>query len=432
VALTYRQALDAVIAAGSEIGGMRLGLGRTEALLAALGEPHRELRGVLIAGTNGKGSVAAMVESICRTAGLRTVLLAKPHLRTYRERFVIDGEQISGEDFAARVEELLPAVEQVTAAEGAPTQFELLTVLGILVARSTRPDVVVCEVGLGGRLDSTNVLDLGVAAVTTVALDHRQWLGDTIEEIAVEKAAIIKSGNLVVSGAAPEALDVVRRRVAEVAAGPLWAFGEGIERRGRSLGLSGCEVEVSCCGWEVAARLPLPGAFQADNAAVAVAICRGLAERGFAVGADAARRGLETVRWPGRLQWIASSPPLLVDGAHNGAAMAAIVPAVREIAGERDVVALIGVMADKDIGDLFAALRPLGASILFTQAGTPRAMRAVDLARRWGPGARAIASLPDALSAARILARDTGIVLVAGSLYLAGDVLALVETDSLD
>jgi dihydrofolate synthase/folylpolyglutamate synthase len=432
VSLTYRQALDAIIAAGSEVSGMRLGLDRTQALMTALGEPQRDLRGVLIAGTNGKGSVAAMVESACRSAGLHTVLLAKPHLRTYRERFVIDGEQIRGDEFAARVEELLPAAAQVTAHEGAPTQFELLTALGVLVARSTQPDVVVCEVGLGGRLDSTNVLDLGVAAVTTVALDHRQWLGDTIAQIAAEKAAIIKADNAVVSGAAPEALDIVRRRVAEVGAGPLWAIGEGIERRGHSLGLDGCEVEVSCRDWEVAARVPLPGAFQVDNAAVAVGICRALAERGFPIDAEATRRGLETVRWPGRLQWVAGSPPLLVDGAHNGAAMAAIVPAVREIAGEREIVALVGVMADKDLDDIFAALRPLGASIVFTQAGTPRATRAVDLARRWGPGARAIASLPDALAAARILARDEGIVLVAGSLYLAGDVLALVEAGGVD
>ena len=189
--LTYRQALDTIIAAGSEMSGMQLGLARTQALMAALGDPDRDLRGVLVAGTNGKGSVSAMVESICRAAGLRTVLLAKPHLRTYRERFVVDGAQISGEEFAQRVEELTPAVEQVTADVGPPTQFEMLTALGILVARARRPDVLVCEVGLGGRLDSTNVLDLGVAAVTSIALDHRQWLGDTVAEIAAEKAAIV-------------------------------------------------------------------------------------------------------------------------------------------------------------------------------------------------------------------------------------------------
>ena len=430
--LSYRQALDAIIATGGEVSGMRLGLTRTQALMSALGEPQTGLRGALVAGTNGKGSVAAMVESACRAAGLSTLLLAKPHLRTYRERFVVNGAQISGEEFAAGVEELMPAVETITPDVGHPTQFEMLTALGVLVARARRPDVVVCEVGLGGRLDSTNVLDLGVAVITTVALDHREYLGDTIPEIAGEKAAIIKPGNHVVTGACPPALEVVRARIAEVEAAPLWAFGEGIERTGRSLGLDGCDVDVSCCDWHVAARLPLSGAFQIDNAAVAVAACRALADRGFAIDSEATRRGLESVHWPGRLQWIAGTPPLLIDGAHNPAAVTAIVPAARQIAGEREVVALVGVMADKDVDDMFEAMRPLGATMVFTQPGTPRAMRAVDLARRWGPGARAIASLPDALSAARMLAREGGIVLVAGSLYLAGDVLALVDADGLD
>jgi dihydrofolate synthase/folylpolyglutamate synthase len=189
---------------------------------------------------------------------------------------------------------------------------------------------------------------------------------------------------------------------------------------------------VSCGRWEIAARVPLAGAFQIDNAAVAAAACRALAERGVPVDAEATRRGLELVRWPGRLQWLAGTPPLLVDGAHNPAAVAAIVPATRQIAGDREIVALVGVMADKDVDDMFAAMRPLGATMVFTQPGTPRAMRATELARRWGPGARAIASLPDALSAARMLARDSGIVLVAGSLYLAGDVLSLVDSDGFD
>ncbi|HET9052185.1 MAG TPA: Mur ligase family protein [Candidatus Dormibacteraeota bacterium] len=425
--LTYRQALDALVASGREVAGMRLGLARIDALMSELDAPHAGLRGVLVAGTNGKGSVAAMVESACRAAGLTTVMLAKPHLRSYRERFLVDGRQIADEEFAERVEELMPAAERVASGAGRPTQFELLTALGILVARARRPDVVVCEVGIGGRLDSTNVLDLGVAAITTVAFDHREVLGDTIAAIASEKAGILKAGDHVVCGAGDEALDVVRGRAAEVGAGPVLAIGDGIERRGGSLGLEGVEVEVSCRGWEVAARVPLPGAFQVDNAAVAVGVCRSLAERGHALEAGDVARGLARVSWLGRLQWIAGSPPILVDGAHNGAAIAAIVPAVREIAGDRDVIALVGVMADKDVDDIFTALRPLDATMVFTQAGNPRAARSTELARGWGAGARAIASLPDALAAARMLARDTGIVLVAGSIYLAGDVLALLD-----
>ncbi len=428
MSLIYRQALDALVSAGPELAGMKPGLERTEALLRVLGDPHRELRGALIAGTNGKGSVAAMVDSACRAAGLRTVLLVKPHLRSYRERIVVDGEQVAGDEFARQVEAMLPAVEEVAATVGQPSQFELLTVLGILVAAAHRPDVLICEVGLGGRLDSTNVLDPGVAAVTSIALDHRSRLGDTVEDIAAEKAGIVKSGDHVVVGApgSPEA--VVRERAAAVGAGPVWALDQEIRHGGRSLGMDGVEVDVNVDGWSVHATCPLRGAFQIDNAAVAVGVCRALAARGHPLTEAAVARGLGSVRWPARLHWLAGEPALLLDGAHNPAAAAAIVPAVTELVGERPLVALISLMADKDVPGILDALRPLRATMLFTQAGTPRAARAIDLARSWGPGARAIASLPDALTAARLLAGDHGVVLVCGSIHLAGDVLQLVDT----
>lgn len=423
--LTYREALDVVVATGSR--GMKVGLERTRALLTRVGDPHLGLRGVLVGGTNGKGSVCAMVESACRAAGLRTALLVKPHLTSYRERVVLDGVRISGEGFASLVEELIPAIDAVEPEAGAPTQFEILTVLGILAARRHGSDVVVCEVGMGGTLDSTNVLDLGVAVLTNVALDHRQYLGETVPAIATDKAGIIKPGNDVVTGATGEGLAVIRARAAERGAPRLLAFGDGIRHRGRSLGEAGVEVEVQALGMEVTARVPLHGSFQADNAAVAVAACAAMASRGLPLDAAAVAAGLGGVQWRGRLQWVAGQPPLLVDGAHNPAAVEAIVPAVGELVGDRPLVALVGVMADKDVAGILDALRPLRALPVFTQAGTPRATSAVELARLWGNGARAVPSLPDALSAARMLAADDGVVLVCGSLYLAGDVLRLVE-----
>jgi dihydrofolate synthase / folylpolyglutamate synthase len=423
---TYRESLDWLTATGSR--GIRPGLERVTALLDRLGNPHLGLRGALVAGTNGKGSVCAMVESACRAAGLRTLLLVKPHLRSYRERIVVDGRPVGPEEFAGLVERVRPAVEAVEESAGAPTQFEILTALGVLAAAEQRPDVVVCEVGLGGRLDSTNVLDLGVAVITTVALDHADRLGGTIAEIAAEKAGIIKAGNDVVTGASGEALAVIRERAAAVGAQRLLALGGEVRVSGRSLGLDGVEAEIEVGEEQAHLRVPLVGLHQAENAAVALATCAMLSGRGVALDLEAVRRGLAAVSWPARLQWLPSIPPLLVDGAHNPAAVTAIVPAVREVVGDRPLIALVGVMADKDVAGILHALRPLAPVTVFTQPGTPRAARAVDLARLWGHGARAISSLPDALTAARLLAGEEGVILVCGSIYLAGDVLRLLDT----
>ena len=422
--LTYRESLDYLVGTGSR--GIKAGLERIVALLDALGHPEEGLRGVLVAGTNGKGSVCAMVDSVVRHAGLHSVLLVKPHLCSYRERIVIDGQHIPAKEFAALVERMRPSVDAVEPIAGAPTQFEILTALSILAAAEHQPDVVVCEVGMGGRLDSTNVLDLGVAAITNVAMDHAQYLGDTLPLIAAEKAGIIKAGTDVIPGAPDEALDVVRRRAAEVGAARLSVVGEDIRAEGRSLGRAGTEVEVTAGDWHSVLHVPLPGVFQAGNAAVATGIVLALRERGLEISDDAIRGGMAGVQWPARLQLINAAPILLLDGGHNPAALRAVIPAVREMTEGHQLSILFGAMADKDVPAMLEELRPLGAPPVFTQMGTPRAMPAVELARMWGAGSRAISSLPDALQAAQLLAGRQGAVFVCGSLYLAGDVLRLL------
>lgn len=424
MALTYRDSLDWLIGTGNR--GVKAGLDRIEALLDALGHPEQGLRGVLVAGTNGKGSVCAMVDSAVRAAGLSSVLLVKPHLCSYRERIVVDGQHIAEDAFAALVERLRPAVDAVEAVAGAPTQFEILTALGILTAAERRPDVVVCEVGLGGRLDSTNVLDLGVAAITNVAMDHMQYLGDTVAQIAAEKAGILKPGNDVVIGASGEALDVVRRQAQTVGVRSLRVVGEDVRVEGRSLGRGGIEVAVHAAGLDAILQVPLPGLFQAHNAGVAAATVLALRDRGLSISDQALHDGMARVQWPARLQWIPGTPTLLLDGGHNPAALQAVIPAVRELTEGRPLAILFGAMVDKDVPAMLDVLRPLAAPPVFTQMGTPRALSAVELARLWGPGSRAISSLPDALQAARLLAGRAGAVLVCGSLYLAGDVLRLL------
>src|ERR1700676_838096 len=339
--------------------GIMPGLERTRALLAALGNPHIGLRGALVAGTNGKGSVCATVDAVCRAAGHRSVLLTSPHLQSYCERIVQDGEPVTEDEFGALVATVGDAAEALPE-ELQPTGFEVLTAAGILAARRADAEVLVCEVGLGGRLDSTNVLELGVAAVTNVALDHQDLLGETIPEIAREKAAIIKAGNRVVTAATEPGLAAVQTRAAEVGA-TLNMVGADVAFSGHSVGMGGVVVETVFDGRPVSVHAPLRGAFQVANVATAVAVCDALRVTGIAAGIDAAAvvRGCENVRWRGRMDWIEGEPPILIDGAHNPAGMAAMVAAARELIGGRRCVAVFAAMRNKDVESMAAGLREL-------------------------------------------------------------------------
>ncbi len=405
--------------------GIMPGLERTRALLAAHGDPQTGLRGALIAGTNGKGSVCATVDSICRAAGLRSVLLTSPHLVSYCERIVIDGVLITESNFGALVARVGEAAEALPV-ELQPTGFEVLTAAGILAAHEARAEVLICEVGLGGRLDSTNVLDLGVAVVTNVALDHQDLLGDTIPKIAREKAAIIKPGNLAVTSAVEPALAVVRERAAAVNAA-LTVVGVDVLATGSSAGMRGVAVETTFDGVPIAVRAPLRGEFQVGNIATAIAVCDALRQSGTPIDAAAVARGCENVRWPGRMDWIPGEPPLLVDGAHNPAGMAAMVASARDLIGGRRCVAVFAAMRNKDFGSMAAGLSELTREIVVTAPAVERATPPADLATLFDPPALIANTVPIALSRARALAGRDGVVVVCGSLYLAGEVLELLD-----
>jgi dihydrofolate synthase / folylpolyglutamate synthase len=405
--------------------GIMPGLERTRALLAALGNPHVGLRGALVAGTNGKGSVCATVDAVCRAAGHRSVLLTSPHLRSYCERIVVDGEPVSETEFGALVGSVGEAAEALPD-ELQPTGFEVLTAAGILAARQADAEVLVCEVGLGGRLDSTNVLDLGVSAVTNVALDHQDLLGSTIAEIAREKAAIIKPGNRVVTAAVEPALSLVRARAAEVGA-TLGALGDDVPLFGHSAGMAGVAVETVFDGVPIAVRAPLRGDFQVANVATAVAICDALRANGVAIDAESVRRGCAGVRWRGRMDWIDGTPPLLIDGAHNPTGMAAMVASARDLIGERRCVAIFAAMRNKDALAMAAALAELTGEVVVTAPAVERATPPEDLSRLFDPPAEIATGVPTALRRARHRAGRDGVVVVCGSLYLAGEVLGLLD-----
>jgi dihydrofolate synthase/folylpolyglutamate synthase len=422
-AATYARAVAALDAVAWR--GIMPGLERTRALLAALGNPHVGLRGVLVAGTNGKGSVCATVDSVCRAAGFRTVLLTSPHLTSYCERIVTNGVRITETAFGtlvARVAEAATALPE----ELQPTGFEVLTAAGILVAREADADLLVCEVGLGGRLDSTNVLNLGVAVVTNVALDHQDLLGETIPEIAREKAAIIKPGNLAVTGATEPGLTEVRTRAAEVGA-HLTVVGDDVAFTGHTDGMGGVVVDTCFDGRPITVRALLRGAFQVGNIATSVAVCDALRASGIGIDADAVVQGCESVIWPGRMDWIAGEPALLIDGAHNPAGMAAMVTSARELIGGRRCVAVFAAMRNKDVQSMAAGLSRLTNEIVVTAPAVERATPPSDLAVLFDPPAEIAADVGTALALARRRAGRDGVVVVCGSLYLAGEVIDLLR-----
>ena len=448
--LDYPAALQALQSRGRF--GIRLGLSRTSALLAGLDHPERSFRGVLIAGTNGKGSVLALLTSALAAAGYRVGHTPKPHLVTYRERLQIGGVPIEREAFARLAERVLPLADRVARRHGDPTEFELLTAMTFLWFAESGIDLAVVEVGLGGRLDATHAWDGGVAVVTNVTLDHTDRLGSTVEAIAREKAAIVMRGDQAVTGAWGSALDIVEGRCRRLAVPLTVTPPAPLIGRDRD----GIEVELGRLG---GTRVGLRGSHQAANAAVADAALDALEKAGIATVPDLARRaGYAAVHWPGRMELLevpgrppesgSGRPPesgrpgreVILDGAHNPAGAQALARGLDEIApflasGRPTLV--VAIMADKDVDGVVAALAECaflrGSRVICTAPAGGRALPAAALAARWrelaGRAAEAIAAPPEALGEA--LATGSGPVVVAGSLYLVGAAREILVDDPL-
>jgi dihydrofolate synthase/folylpolyglutamate synthase len=425
--------------------GIHLGLGRTRALLAELGSPQLGLRGPLIGGTNGKGSTQAMVAAVLAAAGYRVGQTPKPHLVDYRERIVVDASPIAATDFGPLVTEVLAAADRLARRNGPPTEFEVLTCAALLWFARSGVDIAVVEVGLGGRLDATNAWDGGVAVITNVALDHMEYLGDTVTAIAREKAAILKRGDLAVTGTQGEALAVVRRRSRRMHV-PLRVTPPLPVVDMDRLGTTMAHPDLG------ELRLGLLGRHQAANAAVALGTLDALRDADIADSSElAVRMGLAEVRWPGRLELltvtvdpdggfrsspagprpVAGSVDVLLDGAHNAAGASALAAAVDDLRAHLaagPVTLLLGILADKEVTRMVDALRAAAslrqAQVITTGVpDTPRALDPTDLASAWGAGARAVAPVDTALDEALEQARSLGgPLVVCGSLYLVGRV----------
>ncbi|HUY09416.1 MAG TPA: Mur ligase family protein [Candidatus Dormibacteraeota bacterium] len=417
----YRAALLRLVGASSP--GMRLGLESTRQLLARLGDPQLSLRGVLVAGTNGKGSVCAIVAEIAERAGIRVALLTKPHLTTYRERIRLNGEPVEKNLFQEIADAVSGAADQMASAEGRPTHHELLTAMGFLAAQRWSAELVVCEVGLGGRLDATNVWDGGIAALTSVALDHQAQLGNTIPEIAREKAAIIKPGNLVVSGA-PDAARPAVEAAAVRASARLWQLGREINVELAPDGGHGLMIRTPLAVREEL-LLGLSGSFQAENAALAVGIADSLVQLGFPISDLAIRSGLAGVHWPGRMETLGSVPEVLIDAAHNPAAVDAVLPEIRRQLSGRSGVLLFGSMEDHDHQGMLQLLRTVGfQAAVFTRSSSARAAAGSTLAACWSAPFEVVEPVSQALVRARALAGPDGLVVSLGSIYVIGEVMS--------
>lgn len=403
--MTYEEALAFIH--GAYGMGEKHGLNNMHALLQRLGDPHHRIRAVHVAGTNGKGSVCAFIESILRHAGYSTGLYTSPFLQQYNERIQVNAQPISNEALASAASRVASVVEQLRTEGIKPTEFEIGTAIAFLHFATVNPDIVIVEVGLGGRLDPTNVIMPLVSVIAAIGLDHMQALGDTVEKIAIEKAGIIKANTPMVVSSQNQAsvLDAIKAQCEEKNAPFILAEpAVGIEAG-------------------------LVGEHQQYNAGTAVAAVRALAKNGFSVSDMVIAEGLRKTRWPGRLEWIPGPFPCLLDGAHNTHGAQALAAYVHTLS--MDKIALVcGVLQDKDWEGMVGQFALFAKHVYTVSPDSVRALEAGRLANafmRKGIQAEVMGSLSSALKEAALFAGATGLVVVAGSLYLVGEARTILQ-----
>ena len=403
-------------------------LRHVEELLNRMGDPQLAARTIHIAGTKGKGSVAAMIAQVLSSSGYKTGLYTSPHLHTLRERISVDGSLISEADFAAAMAEVKPFIESMKQDTSFRqlTYFEALTALTFAYFKKKRVDFQVLEVGLGGRLDATNVAKPVVCIITPISLDHTQILGNSLEEIAREKAGIIKSGCWVVLSpqpeeAAPIITDICREKEAKVV-----QVGKDItwHKTGGDLYHQLLAIEGRTSKYQVS--IPLLGDFQLENATAAVAALEILASESFAISAADVAQGLARVKWSGRFQILQQHPTVLVDGAHNVASMKVLVSNIKAYFSYKRIFLVFGTSCDKDIPGIINELVALSPQVIVTRTAHSRAAPLSTLAAEFGkrgiePEIRE--TVAEAISRALYLADRTDIICVIGSLFVAGEAL---------
>jgi dihydrofolate synthase/folylpolyglutamate synthase len=453
---SYKTAVERIYALGHELAQMpahKFDLAHMRVLLTALENPERRFPGVLIAGTNGKGSTAATLASILRASGLRTGLYTSPHLVRINERIQIDGLPIADEKFAL-LHDMIERTAERLVEDGDlpwhPSFFEMLTAMAFEHFATSKLDIAVLEVGMGGRLDATNVVDPRLSVITDISLDHQKYLGNTVAEIAREKAGIIRPGGGVVTlPQSPEANDAIGNAILEVGARAisavpfvppvspgadeqklLTAVGAGNDREAAEKREIASRYALQVLGKEITVETRLLGRHQLRNVALAVASAEELARQGFPVTPESVERGIRETRWPGRFQVIpatASQPEIVLDVAHNPSGAWALRSALSSFYEDRRLIFVFGAMRDKAINEIAEILFPLSERVIATVADNPRSASPDEIreaAARTNTEIESTANVGAALQRAKTLAASGGIVVVTGSIYIVGEAMS--------
>jgi len=440
--MSYETAVARMYALGHELANApahKFDLEHMRVLLGALNHPERRFPGVLIAGTNGKGSTAATLASILRTSGLPTGLYTSPHLVRINERIRINGAEISDDDFALLHDVVDRTAERLVEERELPWHpsfFEMLTAIAFEYFAQKKIEIAVLEVGMGGRLDATNVIEPRVSVITDIALDHQKFLGDTVTEIAREKAGIIRPGGVVVTlPQLPQANDVIGNTILELGAQgvnavpyvpPVSPASDRYLERAEGL-IARYPLQVM--GKQILVESALVGRHQLRNIALAIATAEVLSHQGFAITPEAIERGIRETRWPGRFQVMPAKrgePEYVFDVAHNPAGAWALRSALSACYEDRPLTFVFGAMRDKAIGEIAEILFPLAGRVIATRADNPRSATPDEIreaAARTASDIEDAADMPSALDRARSLAGPEGVVVITGSIYIVGEAM---------
>ncbi|PLX43652.1 MAG: bifunctional folylpolyglutamate synthase/dihydrofolate synthase [Deltaproteobacteria bacterium] len=408
--------------------GINLGLERMWCVLELLGNPQRAYPSIHVAGTNGKGSTSAIVASILKEAGVRTGFYTSPPLEFFGERMRINGELMPDDSLPPLLTRVLAAAERFPMLKEM-TQFEVITAIAFLYFEREKVDAAVVEVGLGGRLDSTNVIDPIATAITNIAGEHMAHLGGTLYRVGVEKAGIAKPGVPLVTGASGAGLEAIKNRATETGA-PLFVKGVDFDAAMGANGYTYRGINDDIDG----IKLALGGTFQVDNLAIALALVECCREK-FDIDDEAVRAGCLNVRWPGRMELFGKGPKIMLDGAHNPHAAKALAEALKACAEERErLILILGVLDDKDAASIVDELAPLADEVIYTRSDSRRSLSPEEFeAMTHGRAKHSIvkAGLKEALEEARALALPEDLILITGSLTMAGQARAILRSEGL-
>ena len=446
--MSYASAVEQLYELGHELArtpSHKFDLAHMRVLLQALGNPQEKFRSVLVAGTNGKGSTAATLSSIVQCAGHKTGLYTSPHLVRVNERIRVDGAQIADDEFAAVYEQVEAKSQELTANGDLPWHpsfFEMLTAMAFLQFAQVGIAVAVLEVGMGGRLDATNVVEPVVAVIADISLDHQKFLGDTIAEIAAEKAGIIHERGLVVTlPQHPAANEVIGKAVLERHARAVSAveYMPPVTPESQAVWAQTARnrYSLTVMGRQITVDSPLVGRHQLRNLALAIAAAEQLNEAGVAITAEAVERGIRETRWPGRFQIIPASgglPEIVLDVAHNPDGAWALRSAISERYEGRPITLLFAVLKDKAVAEITQVLFPLADHVVVTGVDNPRSAspeEVAEAAQRSGAEVVAARNFSEAMDKALKLTPKNGVLVITGSIYLVGEALASLEKQNL-